>query len=123
MKVAVDGIDTDQQRDLNNDQRGLTNDQTPPPGVEKSNGIRDRETETERTDAPGRGGGGDTHKSDREAYGKGERPPKEAVGGGGASAAVRSSGGGEKGRGLKFYDLGSGSGKAVFAAVLAVDFR
>lgn len=26
-------------------------------------------------------------------------------------------------RGLKFYDLGSGSGKAVFAAVLAVDFR
>lgn len=26
-------------------------------------------------------------------------------------------------KGLKFYDLGSGSGKAVFAAVLAVDFR
>lgn len=28
-----------------------------------------------------------------------------------------------KGKGLKFYDLGSGSGKALFAAVLAVDFR
>lgn len=26
-------------------------------------------------------------------------------------------------KGLKFYDLGSGSGKAIFAAVLAVDFR
>lgn len=29
----------------------------------------------------------------------------------------------EQSHGLKFYDLGSGSGRAVFAAVLAVDFR
>lgn len=28
-----------------------------------------------------------------------------------------------KEKGLKFYDLGSGSGKALFAAVLGVDFR
>lgn len=31
--------------------------------------------------------------------------------------------GGVEGGGLKFYDLGSGSGRAVFAAVLVVDFR
>ncbi|CAM9495871.1 unnamed protein product [Pylaiella littoralis] len=43
---------------------------------------------------------------------------------GGGSGGVQGGGEGRRGgEGLKFYDLGSGSGKAVFAAVLAVDFR
>lgn len=48
---------------------------------------------------------------------EGQEGEAEERGGGGGGRE-----GGEKG-GLKFYDLGSGSGKAVFAAVLAADFR
>ena len=43
--------------------------------------------------------------------------------GGGTGGDGGSGGGGRGQEGLKFYDLGSGSGRAVFAAVLAVDFR
>ncbi|CAN0558880.1 unnamed protein product, partial [Ectocarpus sp. 12 AP-2014] len=41
----------------------------------------------------------------------------------GISPGERRDGERQGGGGLKFYDLGSGSGKALFAAVLAVDFR
>lgn len=48
----------------------------------------------------------------------GDRASTRAV-----NAEAVAMGGDEERRGLKFYDLGSGSGRAVFAAVLAVDFR
>lgn len=51
------------------------------------------------------------------------RDERNAGGGALGARAACHSPGAERESGLKFYDLGSGSGKAVFAAVLAADFR
>lgn len=116
IRVAVDGIDAD-QHDTNNAE-------APPAGAAAENtngrhriqhGIGDRGKN--RPDTPE--GGGGTRKSSKEAHGKREHWPTGAV----EAEAAAMGGGGGKEQGLKFYDLGSGSGRAIFAAVLAVDFR
>lgn len=116
VRVAVDGIDAD-QHDTNNAEA------PPAAAVENTNGrhriqhgIGDRgENRPDSSD-----GGGGTRRPIKEANGQREHWSKRAVE---AEAEAAMGGGGGKERGLKFYDLGSGSGRAIFAAVLAVDFR
>lgn len=120
IKVAIEGMDT-----------------TP-------NDLQHRKRQREACVAAGGGGGQSQQRAQCEdAGGAGSPPEKEGchesgeekntpVGRSSTSSrswedeAAAMGGGAEGGRGdggFKFYDLGSGSGKAVFAAVLAVDFR
>ncbi|CAM9209036.1 unnamed protein product, partial [Hapterophycus canaliculatus] len=76
--------------------------------------VGERDDEEERVEGF-QGSGARAGGAAEESGGEGEGGEGQRRGGGGRGGGGR--------EGLKFYDLGSGSGKAVFAAVLAADFR